>query len=411
MLQFGLSVAKLRIYVAILNSIQCNSLFLSAVEKENHVDIIICGGGASGLLLANGLVKDPAFDQLNILLLEKDKKTLNDRTWCFWEEDEGEWESLVHDRWDNALFNAPNFSDRFPMRPYQYKMIRSLDFYQAIYPRLEEALNVKIVQAEVTDIDPGDEYCLVKTDNTTYRGDKVFSSLPQDHFTKQQKYPVLQQHFIGWFVQTEQPIFDPSTMVFMDFDLPQKEETRFMYVLPFSEKEALIEYTLFSKDLLEKAEYENAMIDYLNEKQAGEYTITEKEQGSIPMTAYDFSQHNKANLMHIGTAGGWTKASTGFTFQKSQRKINALIQHLKQERSLLSFPQRSKFDFYDLLFLDVLAKYNAEGGKLFTRMFRYNSPQRIFAFLDERTSFLQEARLMVSFPIGRFVSALVKRLF
>ena len=94
MLQFGLSAAKLRIYVAILNSIQCNSLFLSAVEKENHVDIIICGGGASGLLLANGLVKDPAFDQLNILLLEKDKKTLNDRTWCFWEEDEGEWEEL-----------------------------------------------------------------------------------------------------------------------------------------------------------------------------------------------------------------------------------------------------------------------------------------------------------------------------
>ena len=153
------------------------------------------------------------------------------------------------------------------------------------------------------------------------------------------------------------------------------------------------------------------MIDYLNEKQAGNYTITEKEQGSIPMTAYDFSQHNKTRLMHIGTAGGWTKASTGFTFKKSERKIKALIQHLKQEQDLMRFQQRSKFDFYDLLFLDVLAKYNAEGGKLFTRMFRYNSPQRIFAFLDEKTSFLQEARLMVSFPIGRFVAALLKRLF
>ena len=115
-------------------------------------------------------------------------------------------------------------------------MIRGLDFYQAIYPRLKEAPNVKIVQAEITDIDPRDEYCFVKTENTSYRGNKVFSSLPQDHFTKQQKYPVLQQHFIGWFVQTEQPIFDPSTMVFMDFDLPQKEETRFMYVLLFRKR-------------------------------------------------------------------------------------------------------------------------------------------------------------------------------
>ena len=77
-----------------------------------------------------------------------------------------------------------------------------------------------------------------------------------------------------------------------------------MYVLPFSANEALIEYTLFSKDLLEKEEYENAMIDYLNENGSGDYTITEKEQGSIPMTAYDFSQHSNASLMHIGTAGG-----------------------------------------------------------------------------------------------------------
>ena len=28
------------------------------------------------------------------------------------------------------------------------------------------------------------------------------------------------------------------------------------------------------------------------------------------MTGYDFSQHNSNTLMHIGTAGGWTKAST-----------------------------------------------------------------------------------------------------
>ena len=84
---------------------------------------------------------------------------------------------------------------------------------------------------------------------------------------------------------------------------------------------------------------------------------------------------------------------------------------MKQDNSLKNFPQRSKFDFYDLLFLDVLSKYNADGGKLFTRMFKRNAPQQIFAFLDEKTGWWEEAKLMVSFPISRFVSALVRRLF
>jgi lycopene beta-cyclase len=64
-----------------------------------------------------------------------------------------------------------------------------------------------------------------------------------------------------------------------------------------------------------------------------------------------------------------------------------------------------------MLFLDVLAKYNSEGSKLFSRMFQRNTPQRIFQFLDEKTSYKQEVLLMSSFPIGRFVKALFKRIF
>ena len=197
----------------------------------------------------------------------------------------------------------------------------------------------------------------------------------------------------------------------MDFDLDQKNNTRFMYVLPFSPTEALVEYTLFSKDLLKDEEYEAEITKYLNQRKAGKVSVTATEKGSIPMTAYNFDQHNSSHLMHIGTAGGWTKASTGFTFQKSQEKINALIEFLKKEKALDQFPQRNKFNFYDMLFLDVLAKYNGEGSELFSRMFQRNTPQRIFQFLDEKTSYRQEVLLMSSFPIGRFVKALFKRVF
>ena len=129
------------------------------------------------------------------------------------------------------------------------------------------------------------------------------------------------------------------------------------------------------------------------------------------MTAYDFSQHNTANLMHIGTAGGWTKASTGYTFQKSVHKVDQLIAFLKKDKPLDEFKQKSKFNFYDLLFLDVLAKYNEEGSLLFKQMFQNNPSKRIFAFLEEKTSLWQDVAIMRSFPVKRFVIALVKRLF
>lgn len=382
-----------------------------ALKNKKHFDIIICGGGAAGLLLAHGLINNDAFDHLSIALIEKEQKNQNDRTWCFWEEGKGTWDHLVNSRWDNAIFKSHQYNATFPLAPYQYKMIEGINFYNHLYPLLEKAPNLDIIQAEITEVKTHEKYAEVTTHKTSYTGDKVFSSILKEDYKQQQKFPVLQQHFIGWFVKTEAPIFDKDTMVFMDFDLPQKNNTRFMYVLPFSSTEALVEYTLFSKDLLEDKEYEDEIKQYLTQKKAGKVKVNATEKGSIPMTAYNFDQHNSAHLMHIGTAGGWTKASTGFTFQKSQEKINELIEFLKKGKALNKFPQRNKFNFYDMLFLDVLAKYNAEGSKLFSRMFQRNTPQRIFHFLDEKTSYKQEVLLMSSFPVGQFVKALFKRIF
>ena len=381
------------------------------MEKKSAFDIIICGGGASGLLLAKALISDSAFDNLQIALIEKERKTKNDRTWCFWEEGHGHWESVITAQWTKAQFKSKGFKTNFPLDPFQYKMIRGRDFYTLLYAELGRAKNLSLFYEEILSLTPKKENCHGKTSTNSYIGQRVFSSWPQNQYCTQHKYPVLQQHFIGWFVQTEKEIFDPNCLTFMDFDLPQHKETRFMYVLPFSNKEALVEYTLFSPELLQEKAYEMAIKDYLNKLEPGHYAITEKEQGSIPMTAYDFTKHNRASLLHIGTAGGWTKASTGFTFQKSATKVKELVAFLKKDKPLNDFKSWSKFNFYDMLFLDVLDKYNAEGSALFTRMFKRNPPQRIFKFLDEKTSWRQEVLLMASFPTLRFVKALIKRLF
>tara|TARA_B110000503_G_scaffold127937_1_gene198288 strand:- start:223 stop:1371 length:1149 start_codon:yes stop_codon:yes gene_type:complete len=382
------------------------------MENKNHFDYIICGGGASGLMLMRALCFDPFFDKKKILLLEKESKNTNDRTWCFWEEKESDWESILYKSWDFADFKAAGVDKSINFNPYKYKMIRGIDFYKKIYEELAQKSNITLINQEIVDVVDKKNHGLVRTKNESYIGDKVFSSLPNNlHLENKNKFPVLNQHFIGWFVKTEHPIFKPDTIQFMDFDLPQKGNTRFMYVLPFSENEALLEYTLFSEDLLENEEYETAIKDYLSQKNAGEFSIEDKEQGAIPMTAYPFWKSNTPNIMHIGTAGGWTKASTGFTFQKTMRKTNEVVAFLKQDKALNTLIQKNRFWFYDLLFLDVLSKHNEKGHLLFSLMFKENKTDRIFKFLDEQTSFLEEIKIMMSFPAGLFVKALWKRMF
>lgn len=118
--------------------------------------------------------------------------------------------------------------------------------------------------------------------------------------------------------------------------------------------------------------------------------------------------------MHIGTAGGWTKASTGFTFMNTNRQVSRLVEFLKKDKPLNTFKTISRYRFYDMLFIDVLSKHNGQGSKLFERMFLKNSPLTIFRFIDEETTFIEELKIMSSFTfkqIGWFLKALLSRLF
>ena len=376
--------------------------------SKNHYDYIICGGGASGLLLAYRICNDPYFKDRSILLIEKDIKNTNDRTWCFWESGEGDLEELVYKSWDQASFSADDFELDFSLQPFRYKMIRSLDFYKSMNNKLAKFDQLTQIKAKVNSIDEN----LVTTEVQSYHGDLVFSSIynPKS-LTQQKKHPVLLQHFVGQVVQTQNPCFDPDRIEFMNFNVPQKGNTRFMYVLPLGSNKALLEYTLFSENALERIEYLDAIAAFLKELPTGGYEIIEEEEGKIPMTCYRFDLKNSPKILHIGTAGGWTKPSTGYTFQRINEKTKELVEFLKKGQPLSRFSKRDRFWFYDLLFIDVLAKDNAHGAVLFKRMFKKNSPEVIFRFLDEKSSLWQEFQIMRSFNVRQFVNALWKRIF
>ncbi len=375
-------------------------------------DYIITGMGASGLMLVYHLISDPFFDQKTILLIDKQNKNRNDRTWCFWEKENGTWDEIIHKKWNYIFFGSTNFSEKIKIDPYQYKMIQSKDFYQYVLKAIAHNTNITIIKENVQAIKDEGDIVEVQTDQRIHLGNKVFNSVIfSSEYKEQKRFPLLNQHFLGWFIKTSTPSFEAETATFMDFTVPQKGNTRFMYVLPLSETEALVEYTLFSEKLLEENEYELEIKEYLKQKGINDYNILEKEKGCIPMTCYDFRKYNSKNVINIGTAGGWTKPSTGYTFSITLKNIKKLTEYLKHKSDLSKFGKRTKFWYYDLLFIDILYKENEKGSALFSQLFKKNDSKKILKFLDEETSFIEDVKITTSLPNMPFLKALWKRIF
>ena len=376
----------------------------------SQYDYIITGSGASGLMLAYRMANDSFFDNSSILIIDKEKKNFDDRTWCFWENGKGEWDHLLHKSWDKILFESNIYKNTIPLQSYKYKMLRSGVFYNKLWSIINTKNNFRFIEDTVVNIKNSTNGAIVETLNSKYFTTKLLNSIDLNkNYTLQKKYPVLLQHFCGWFVETDKNLFDDSTATFMDFTVNQKRNTRFMYVLPISPNKALFEYTLFSKEVLTKEEYESELIKYLATKSITEYTITETEQGVIPMTSYKFWKQNSKNILHIGTVGGWTKASTGYTFKNTSKKTIQLITFLKTENDFTHFRKKTRFWWYDLLLIDVLSSHNHLGSKLFSTLFQRNSLKNVFRFLDEETSFIEDLRIMLSMPPLKFIVALFRR--
>ena len=373
-------------------------------------DYIILGAGASGLLIAYRMSKDIYFDNKEILIIDEVKDKGNDRTWCYWEEGIGEWDDLLTKSWTKVFFGSHSFSKTITITPFSYKMIRSENFYHKLWRSIELKPNITYIENSVTTYAELDKGVKVVTNKSTYFGLKLLNSIPNKKvYETQQEYPVLQQHFMGWFVKTKTDCFDDSIVSFMDFKIPQNSNTRFMYVLPIDKNKALFEYTLFSKDLLEHFEYEDAIKDYLNKKKITDFEILEKENGAIPMTSFKFAELNSKSILNIGTAGGWTKASTGYTFNNTSKKTKELIAFLKTENNFTQFSKRTRFWFYDLLFLDVLANNNAKGSTIFASIFKKVDVKTIFKFLDEESTFFQDLKIILSVSPKLFIQSIFKR--
>lgn len=378
---------------------------LGAAER---FDYIIAGAGAAGLSLAYHLNQVGLTDR-RILLLDREPKTANDRTWCFWEIGEGAFEALVFRRWERLAFHGEGLSMTLGIAPYRYKMIRGADFYRFMARWLNAQPNIACAYAEVTSVESvGDEAVVHTQDGRAYRGAWAFNSILRDWPARQPAYHYLLQHFLGWVIHTPARAFDPAIATLMDFRVDQASDTRFVYVLPLDAHTALVEYTVFSGELLPRAEYTWQLEAYIrNWLHIADYEKQHEEFGVIPMTDAPFPDRRGERVINIGTAGGCTKPSTGYTFQRIQRRVRRIAQALKATGRpyVATPPARRRYELFDSALLNVLDKGRERGRRVFTDLFARNPPQRVFRFLDEDTTLLEDMQIMSSVNIPAFLAA------
>jgi lycopene beta-cyclase len=357
-------------------------------------DYAIVGAGAAGLNLAMAMNHDGFFDDKKILIVEKSQKSENDKTW------------------DQAQFLSTDQSLSLNMGVYRYKMLASLDFYNYAKSELKKKENFAWVNAEVKDILSA-PVCTIETDHGSYSAKHVFDSIiPPAFFQAKDSYTRLLQHFKGWMIETDEEVFNDQSFVMMDFRITVPNTTCFTYVLPINQKKALIEFTFFSPSLVEDAQYDELLRTYISEiLHLNHYRIEAQEKGVIPMSDFPFHQFSNQHVTKIGTAGGWVKPASGYSFKNAERYSQRVVDNIKNNRPPGYRVLNTLFRKYDMLFLDVLYHHNELGVGLFKTMYGKNEAHQILAFLDEETTRWQEFKIINSFPRWPFMRALFKKIF
>jgi lycopene beta-cyclase len=183
-----------------------------------------------------------------------------------------------------------------------------------------------------------------------------------------------------------------------------------MYILPFNPRRALVEYTLFSGAVLPKAEYEAALRDYLTHTLGVKsYRVTAEEVGAIPMTDHPLPPNDGPNIINLGTRAGRAKPSTGYAFQRIQAHSVRLVAALAETGAPPkdSTGDQRQFHLFDTLLLDIMQRNGEQTRNIFAELFQRNPLERILDFLDERTSALDNLRVMQSVTPWPFLRSII----
>ena len=349
-------------------------------------DYIILGGGCAGLSLAYELHIHEKLKDKTLAIIEPRSEYKRDKTWSFWKVIPHNFDDCVKKSWENFSINVPGKTNYLECKYFPYQSIDSGLFYEKINNKLKENKNISFFK---------------NTAEINTKNSFIFNSVPNI----KKNYLNLWQHFCGVEIELENNFFDEGIFNLMDFDCEQRENVHFFYTLPYSKNKALIETTWLSKmNDNSLKDYDNQISDYIEKHlKIKDYKISYKETGAIPLF-YPLYEKER-NKINIGTAGGMTRLSTGYTFLNIQEHSKFIRENIEKISTIKKFEIGKKYQFLDDIFLRVLNKHPEKMSNIFFNMFKA-SPKTVIKFLSNKSNFIEDLSIIMKMPKWTFIKAL-----
>ena len=383
---------------------------------KNSFDFIIAGGGLAGLSLAYHLSNSP-LNTKDILIIDSSSKNTNDKTWCYWsDQEEDDFSKIVEKEWSKIGVQGLNQVQQvIEIDPFKYKKIKSEDWYKFVKNHLKNFPNFQFLQAEIEDIYYAGLGTMVNTSKGKFMANqKVFDSISRFPFENENPDD-LKQHFVGWTIESNFPAFKADVAQIFDFRVGMGMDAEFIYFLPTNSHTALIEHTLFSGELKPKEYYEEKIKNYLLANfnlGDDDYRILEKEEGIIPMIEMNISQNLYQKWIKIGTSGGFVKSSTGYSFYQTQQILKEMVKNLASKNYKAEIISKPFFKrWLDATFLHVMGNPTVESNPILLQLFEKNNPQILLKFLQGDGDNSDDLSVMLSVPKLTFMTAGLSSLF
>ena len=338
-----------------------------------------------------------------VLLIDPDEKKENDKTFCFWANQEDEiykdYAPIVTNQWRKIQINDNPAEE---IAPFNYFHLNSIDLYEWSR-KIIEKFNVTHIKEKVVGIYKA-EKLFVESSNTIYNTSWVFDGRPPNFTQIIKKDYYISQSFFGYKVQLDNDKFSEDVYHMMDFRLPQDVATQFIYILPYSKNTALIEITRFGEEILNETTAKKELDEFIINN-FGQFKILENEKGVIPMSSILPQNENGSKWLNIGTRAGNVKPSTGYAFKNMYKQAKSICSKKALQANKVSPNQR--FLFYDQLLLIILTLWPTKGKPIFEKLFKVKSSYFVLKFLDEKTSFAEDLTMFGKLQIGVFLRALM----
>ncbi len=317
-------------------------------------DILILGAGCAGTSLAHYL---EGFGYAGkIVLLDRRTNFNREQRWCSWAKLPASLAPLVSKSWQNwTVGDENNFITR-TSENHSYQQIYAPDFFTYFHSRWKSTdTPVELNLGEkVEEIKSNREHVEVTTDRETWQANLVFDARHQGSTNfknvRETSGIYLHQTFLGWKIEFPRPVFDDKNATLMDFRTAQTDGVNFIYVLPYSNREALVESTAFSQNPASRNNHLNAVTTYVAENFGDDYDIKSEESGELPMTTAKMPTKLGERIFAVGVAGGSARPSSGYAFHRIQRQTSEIARAIIEKQEIPQTFASRKYDFFDAVF-------------------------------------------------------------